>query len=92
MSFKYRWLREISTPSEWFDFDREEKKMKNDDQKTPQFDDRHPEDEDFTACPACGSTSVEYMGEQYDDEHHVGSSYRCLECEHKFSDRDEALE
>lgn len=43
-------------------------------------------------CPYCGEqTAIEYVGEAYDDEAHIGSSYNCLECGHKFSDADAHL-
>lgn len=52
MSFKYRWLRETSTPSEWFDLDRSEKTM--------------PDDEKIK-CPKCKSEAVYCYDEQYED-------------------------
>lgn len=80
MSFKYRWLREISTPSEWFDLDREEKTMENDLNKTPIFDDEDRDDYEPICCPQCGSPILTYEGEAYDDDHHMGSAYVCDEC------------
>jgi len=80
MSFKYRWKREIDTPSEWFDLDREGKTMYEDGEWSPD-DDVH---DDFgfepICCPQCGSPILTYKGEAYDDDHHMGSAYECDEC------------
>ena len=34
-------------------------------------------------CEFCGSLDMEYLGETYDDEEHLGSTYQCLECGHR---------
>lgn len=90
MTGKYRWTREIPPAPEWFDFDREDKTMETD--PTPDIDilsDQDPEPSGWLDCPQCGSTDMEYAGELYDDEEHVGSYYECRECGHRFSDSDE---
>jgi len=88
MTGKFKWTREIPPAAEWFDFDREEKTMLN--PPHPEYDDDLPDDLDevFVACPLCGSSQAEYEGEVYDDEHHEGSGYHCLECDHHFTDGD----
>lgn len=50
---------------------------------SPNSPDDVPDDYDnfeSARCPACNSVSLEYLGEAYDDEHHMGSAYRCDEC------------
>lgn len=34
-------------------------------------------------CPQCGEDKLQYTGEIYDDEEHVGSAYECLECDYR---------
>jgi hypothetical protein len=48
------------------------------------FDDEMPEDLSwqYDTCEQCGEASLEYQGEHYDDDKHLGSSYKCLECGH----------
>jgi len=48
-------------------------------------------DEDYPSviCPFCSEqNAIEYIGEAYDDEEHLGGSYNCLECGHSFADAD----
>lgn len=74
-------------PAEMFDSDREQKTMENP-HDTPPVDEWLPDDDDLLdpelACPMCGEELCEYIGEAYDDEEHIGCSYRCDECGHEF--------
>lgn len=35
-------------------------------------------------CPNCGEQTITYIGEAYDDEEYLGSSYECLNCDFNF--------
>jgi len=88
MTGKYRWTREIPPAPEWFDLDRSEKMYPEG--EFPPDDDVHDDFgfESAAKCPMCESFLAEYEGEAYDDEHHEGSAYRCLDCGHHFTDSD----
>lgn len=50
------------------------------------------QDEPGVTCPYCyEQVAIEYIGESYDEEVHLGASYNCLECGHKFDDQDRIL-
>lgn len=46
-------------------------------------------DSEEMICENCGcEDSWEYVGEQYDDDEHIGSLYLCAECGHQQNDGD----
>ena len=36
-------------------------------------------------CPQCGQDTIEYVGESYDEEEHLGSLYECSNCDFRFT-------
>lgn len=42
-------------------------------------------------CPHCGSSDFAYIGEAFDDDQYLGSSYDCNDCGHSFT-IDDSLE
>lgn len=36
-------------------------------------------------CPQCGTASIEYLGETYDDEEYLGATYECQFCDFHFT-------
>lgn len=43
-----------------------------------------PDDDEIT-CPSCGSADVSYVGEAYDEDEYIGSSYDCNDCGRRFA-------
>jgi len=78
-------------PPEWFDFDREEKVTHFFGDEPLPDDSPDLRDEVGCVCPYCESSLCEYLGEQYDDEHHEGSAYKCHDCGLSFCDGDRTL-
>ena len=62
---------------------------KKDPGDTPPVDDWLPgDDEIVTVCPKCKSDDILYIGEAFEEDHYIGSSYDCLDCGHRFQIHD----
>lgn len=49
-------------------------------------DDDDDDEMDYLACARCGSDGeFDYIGEVYDDDQYLGSSYKCEECGYEFT-------
>lgn len=42
--------------------------------------------DDVLPCPYCGSMDNEYMGEIFEEDSHIGSDYKCMDCGSHWTD------